>query len=461
MGRGVTRVTQAVAVALLAGAASGAGADAAVGRRLPAASSKARASGCSHRSSGCRSRRPSTDVTVNWTIVAGSATLRQRLHETSGTLTFMSPRASPRKSINVQINGDTIDEWTRPTLPPGRGLLHPAQQPLGERHHPEGSSDDHADRRRPPDAGRCSSCRRCQAATRRHRAEQAAVARPGRPDASRTTSVIRWNTGPTCSFPPSTTSLSGTDRQGLCRTFRTPRGPAQSRPRRTPACRSTRCTATRSSPSTPRSRTTEIAKTSRPRPSTQRGPIAWTYSPGCYRRAATTSAPPTVGLRRDLLGRQRRRRPRHAARPVGRGVAARSWNPVALGEPTQNRSPVVPLTACGWRLFVGTDGGGVHAVDGRTGDVDLVAQRRASATRCRASPARRRRSPPGLFKSFGGNNDMLLVGTNNGWATTRSSPLDPADRAPRMDPIYTHAADGRRHGGMAVVDYAGATACTS
>ena len=100
------------------------------------------------------------------------------------------------------------------------------------------------------------------------------------------------------------------------------------------------------------------------------GPVKWTFTPGHYAAAAAAEPRAAHGRpRRHLLGRHRR-----VVYAMQRGVGATSglwpptWNPVALGKPAHNRSPVVTFSA-GARLFVGTENGEVHAVDARTGSI--------------------------------------------------------------------------------------------
>jgi hypothetical protein len=57
---------------------------------------------------------PPVAITVDWTLVAGTATAPADFTMASGTLTFPMLSGLPQ-NISVQVNGDTLDEWS-PTL---------------------------------------------------------------------------------------------------------------------------------------------------------------------------------------------------------------------------------------------------------------------------------------------------------------------------------------------------------
>ena len=92
------------------------------------------------------------------------------------------------------------------------------------------------------------------------------------------------------------------------------------------------------------------------------GFVKWSYATGW-----PDVVPPTVGT--DAVYTVSTDGVVHA---MGRGDIGgpwpTAWNPVALGKPAHNRSPVVPLPA-GSRFFVGTESGEVHAVDGKNGAI--------------------------------------------------------------------------------------------
>jgi outer membrane protein assembly factor BamB len=190
------------------------------------------------------------------------------------------------------------------------------------------------------------------------------------------------------------------------------------------------------------------------------GPVKWTFTPGHYSTATAASlVPPTVGLDGIysvgtdgvVYAMQRGTGPTSGLWPP-------TWNPVALGKPAHNRSPVVTFSA-GARLFVGTENGEVHAVDARTGSIvwSRAAGFPAGSQQLMPGSTGTQATPAGLFKSFGGLNDLLLVGTATSGGNTQFFALDPVTGATRdyfptggdtfpgpIDNVY----------GMAVVDYA-------
>lgn len=179
--------------------------------------------------------------------------------------------------------------------------------------------------------------------------------------------------------------------------------------------------------------------------------VRWTYTPGHYFGfAAPSILPPTVGM--DAIYTVSTDGVVHAMqRGLAGGIWPPNWNPVALGKPAQSRSAVVPLFSR-WRLFVGTDNGGVHAVDGQTGTV--LWSRSANFFNALESVGggAAQATPAGIFKPFGfaGQKDMLLVGTNAIVGSNRFYALDPATGLQHS--AYTHPSMGGI-AGMAVVDY--------
>jgi Calx-beta domain/PQQ-like domain len=132
--------------------------------------------------------------------------------------------------------------------------------------------------------------------------------------------------------------------------------------------------------------------------------VAWAYSTGF-----PDVVPPTVGekaiytVSTDGVV--------HAmGRGVGGGAWPALWNPVGLGKPAHNRSPVVPLPY-GQRLFVGTEVGEVHAVDGEYGAIAWSRSTAFKNTQLSNTPGVQG-TPAGVFTSWGGQNDAILVGTS-------------------------------------------------
>jgi outer membrane protein assembly factor BamB len=186
------------------------------------------------------------------------------------------------------------------------------------------------------------------------------------------------------------------------------------------------------------------------------GPVKWTYTPGYYGGTPAPSVvPPTVGA--DGIYTVGTDGVVHAMQrgDLG-GLWPSNWEPVALGKPAHNRSPVVPLLA-GSRLYVGTESGEVHAVDARTGA--LVWSRSQLFNNTQLMPTLStgvQATPAGLFKAWGGQNDLILVGTAASTSDTRFFALDPATGGTIDD--YPRAGDTppgtiENVYGMAVVDY--------
>jgi len=179
------------------------------------------------------------------------------------------------------------------------------------------------------------------------------------------------------------------------------------------------------------------------------GPLKWALSEGHYNGAPTASlAPPTVGqhgvyaVGTDGVVLAMQRGPVGGLWPVG-------WNPLALGKPTQNRSAAIPM-ANSSRLLLGTDEGGLHALDGQTGAI-LWSRSQKFLNALPFVLGGVQAQPAALLKAFGGNNDMVLVGTNAG-ASNRFYALD-AQTGNDQGTFYAHAQLGNVTG-QAVVDYA-------
>jgi len=133
-----------------------------------------------------------------------------------------------------------------------------------------------------------------------------------------------------------------------------------------------------------------------------------------------------------------------------------NWEPVGLGRPAHNRSPVVPM-ADGPRLFIGTESGEVHAVDGRTGAILWSRSQKFNNTQLMPGASTGvQATPAGLFKAWGGENDLILVGTSIAAVGTKFFALSPAtgatiDDFPSGGDVPPGPVDNVL--GMAVVDY--------
>jgi hypothetical protein len=170
--------------------------------------------------------------------------------------------------------------------------------------------------------------------------------------------------------------------------------------------------------------------------------IAWKFT-----ASSTILVPPTVGS--DAIYVTDTAGVVHALqRGTGGGMWPSTWNPVAVGQ-TNMRSAVVPRPE-GARLYLGTDGGEVHSIDGRFGT--LVWSRSAAAGTNLPTTGGAQAQPSGIFKNFGGSNDMLLVGTNAALGSNALWALDPAT-GNVLDSLSTGGMGTVL--GMPVLDYAG------
>ncbi len=172
------------------------------------------------------------------------------------------------------------------------------------------------------------------------------------------------------------------------------------------------------------------------------GSIAWKFT-----SPTTILVPPTVGQDAiyvtDTIGVV------HALqRTTTGGMWPSTWNPVAVGQ-TNNRSAVIPRPE-GPRLYHGTNSGGLHSVDGRTGSV--VWSRNPTNGLALTNLGGAQAQLGGIFKNFGGANDMLLVGTNAAAGSNELYALDPAT-GNILDAQGTLNMGAVL--GMPVVDYAG------
>ena len=442
MRRMVTRVTQAVVGVLLTSATS---AHAQVQLRVDDVRLVEQSSGMWIYNLAVRMTGgpPAANATVDCTLVPGSAKLSDNDYQplAIGTLTFPAFINGPQY-ISLRIVGDAINEWN-PTLMQDEAFFVEISNPTG----PVVIKKDRGtvtlldDDRVQPGVQFLTAVSGGSASLGQNTLQWRIPAAQTAP----TDITIRWNSGAPCvsnTFPPSFTAGTGLN-LGIVA------GPGQVQswthvnlPLGVPHCYSV--FAIYGGPSA------EIGQV-KAKPFNSTGTVAWTYSTGVT--GAASVVPPTVGataiytvdnrgvvhaMERNLLSPKR-------------GEWPSLWNPVAVGKPTQNRAPLVPISGGGdWTLFLGTDGGGVHAVDAVDGRVRWS---RTSFFGTAALPSLGgvQAQPAGLFKAFGGNNDMLLVGTNNSAGNNSFVALDPAngnDLAIYPDPLMGTVK------GMASVDYA-------
>jgi hypothetical protein len=459
MRRGVARVTQVLALALLAGA----------GRAQAQAIITIDDVQIRELSSGSFVLRPITvrtspapppsDVTVDWVLVAGSAKDLAGPPDNdfimaNGTLTF-SQFGDGTEDIPVQINADTVNEWTLPlTYHQDEVFFIQLSNPTNATIQKGRATVTLLDDDRPmPGLQFLAAVSGGTGAAGQNKLLWRVPAAPIQPNDI----LIRWNSDAGCAPPATATEpLSGADAgQGyFVATFLNVMGGAGAlqswvhggRQLNRRYCYSLFTYYGGSPTGEPMS----VAATPF---DAATGPVAWRYSPGCYPPCgAAALAPPTVGL--DAIYTVDNYGVVHA---MARGASGGSWpttpfpwNPVSVGKPTQNRSPVVPLNGVS-RLFLGTDGGGVHAVDARFGNVVWSRSVAFGSALPSLTTGTTQAQPAGLFKPWGGNNDMLLVGTNNALGNNAFFALQPAtgaDIASYPDPAMGNVT------GMAVVDYA-------
>jgi hypothetical protein len=197
-------------------------------------------------------------------------------------------------------------------------------------------------------------------------------------------------------------------------------------------------------PSTPTTERATVVAT--PLDTTSPKEVAWAYSAG---GTSMSVVAPTVGT--DAVYTVSTDGVVHAMeRGDTGGPWPTNWNPVGLGKPAHNRSPVVPLPQ-GSRLFVGTESGEVHAVDGKSGSITWSRSQPFSNSQI-ANTGGVQGTPAGLFKAYHGLNDAIVVGSNLGSSNNTLYILHPATGLNLS--TYSHGNLGAVLG-MGVVDYTG------
>ena len=343
---------------------------------------------------------PPTDVTVSWFLFPGSATQTPGNDygtPTSGSLTFPALVNAPQ-FINLQVNADTVDEWNLPPLfMQDEVFFVQLTSPTGPAYIDKGLGtvtlvDD--DRAFPGVQYLTASSGRTGPIE--NRLQWRVPASP----APITDIIVRWNTGAGCSYPSTHTGGSGGTSVGSV----AGPGQVQTWPHTTVTAGLPYCYSVFTMfGGTPTGAVGQVTVT----PFDGSGTIAWTHV-----TSGASVVPPTIGL--DGIYTVDNQGVVFAVQrgPDG-GALPPAWNPVGVGKPTQNRSAVVPMTSTpvygDYRLFLGTDNGGVHALDAKTGTV--IWSRSTAFNSALPSAGFVQAQPAGLFKSFNGLNDMLLVGT--------------------------------------------------
>jgi hypothetical protein len=391
------------------------------------------------------SQSSTSTVSAGWSTVDGSAIAGSDYTSSSGTVTF--PPGSTTQPISVTLAGGITIEWNS-TLQMDRAFFVQLASPtnailLKSRATVTIVDDDRAQ----PGLQLVSAVADGSPGSGRVRLQWRVP--PSTPSGAPTDVLVRWNEGSSCAAPATATSLPVTG-EFLISNPPLPTLPATVNPAGETQvfehlgqsflkhCYSLFAVYS------PGGTTTEKAVVSATPFDTTASNVAWTYSIG---GAAPGLVPPTVGstavytVSTDGVVHAMTRGLTGGAWPAG-------WNPVGLGKPAHNRSPIVPL-AWGQRLFVGTEQGEVHAVDGEDGAIAWSRSAAFKNTQLPYSLGYAQGTPAGLFTDFGGQNDVILVGSNQTGSNTFFL-LDPVTGAN----VSTYS-DGSMGGvpGMPVVDY--------
>jgi outer membrane protein assembly factor BamB len=188
-------------------------------------------------------------------------------------------------------------------------------------------------------------------------------------------------------------------------------------------------------------------------------PVQWSFTPGSYGGGARgiSVVPPSVGFDGVFsVGTDGVVYSMERNGPDG-GLWPKDFFPLALGKGAHNRNPVVPLPE-GSRFFVGTESGEVHSVDAKSGAVvwSRAALFPPGSQQLMTSSTGTQAVPAGVFEAFGGQNDVLVVGTATAAGNTTFFELDPATGAnlDTFGPADAPPGPIDNVFGMAVVDYA-------
>jgi hypothetical protein len=274
---------------------------------------------------------PPATITVDYTILSGSALPGSDYTAVpaSGTLTFPALSIAPQYIPGVQINGDTLGEWS-PTLQQDEVFFVQLANASAGGVIDKGRGtvtlidDDHPTVNEKPGVQFLAAVSGGTAATGQTRLQWRVPAAQVQP----IDVAIRWNTGPSCSFPSSTTAGAGTTTGGVVAAA----GAVQTWNQiPSPTLNLQYCysvfTIYGAGP------TTEIAQV-KATSFNATGTVAWRYCSG-----ATSVVPPTVGA--DAIYTVDNAGVVHAMQrgPAG-GAWPTGWNPLSLGKPAQSRSPV-------------------------------------------------------------------------------------------------------------------------
>ncbi|HYN01338.1 MAG TPA: PQQ-binding-like beta-propeller repeat protein [Vicinamibacteria bacterium] len=378
-------------------------------------------------------------VSVEWRTVGGSAAAGSDFVNLNDFVTFAPLETT--KTLDVQVLADTTFEWS-PTLQQDEAFFVDLENPSGATIRKGRGvvtivDDDDSSKPRVQFLSAVSRGTATSGEVRLQWRVPAWTFRP--PDEFR----VKWNTGSSCSFPPTSASSSDGETDLSANTPGQQQVWVHAAAASTVYCYSVFAKYTGASGGDYSGRAEIQVRTF-----DASGSRKWTYWAGAF-----SVVPPTVGS--DAIVAVSNDGVVHA---MGRGAAGggwpAAWNPVALGKAAHNRSPIVP-TPAGGRLFVGTEAGEIHALDTANGSVVWSRSAAFGASRLPSSGGVQA-TPAGVFRAWGGSNDLILVGTAAS-SGNRFYALDPATGAD-WD-WYPRAGDSTPGPlspvlGMATVDYA-------
>ncbi len=216
---------------------------------------------------------------------------------------------------------------------------------------------------------------------------------------------IRYNAGPTCTFPADANS-SGT----LLVDYGGTAGARERFPHDTPPLTNgwTYCYTIFSDMGAP---VYSVGRSNRGRPMDPSLGVHWAFSTGVFSLTA-----PTVGWS-GIIATSNDHVVHSMQRGLGGGEWPAAWLPIRLNGPVQSRSPIVPITVNGANpvVYLGSQDGNVYVVDADLGGAFGGFPRPPAPLG--GSPGQA--APAGIFSAFGGGYDYLLVGTRDTSADNR------------------------------------------
>ncbi|MGD8895411.1 MAG: kelch repeat-containing protein, partial [Acidobacteriota bacterium] len=192
-----------------------------------------------------------------------------------------------------------------------------------------------------------------------------------------------------------------------------------------------------------------VGRSNSGRPMDTSGPVKWAFSTGVFSLTA-----PTVGWS-GIIATSNDHVVHAMERGLGGGEWPAGWLPIRLNGPVQSRSPIVPIDVNGANpvVYLGSQDGSVYVVDADLGGAFGGYPRAPVALGGAPGQA----APAGIFTAFGGAHDYLLVGTRDATvgADNRFFAIDP-DLMTVVNPTFDNGGGANGIGiinGMATVDY--------